>query len=242
MKPPKKLYQFHIANLKEIDHAMKSVAISLRNAISKDDSKTSSSYMRLYSLLLGAWAEVRLKKLIYEPNGFSESERKTILKQDTQLKQWQHALEVGFRKQYRIPKARLSENSLSHSAFSRYTTLSTMLANDLASVIQLRNKLAHGQWIYPLNNKGDDIAQKQMNALRDENLLSLQFKKSLLTSLAAIIHDLVVSRPTFERDFDHHFQAIINTRRNLLNRDYKKYTNNMRMKYLRGQEKRRKSN
>jgi hypothetical protein len=54
--------------------------------------------------------------------------------------------------------------------------LSEMLAKDLSSIIELRNKLAHGQWVYPLNNDSNDVAQEQMDALRVENLLSLQFK------------------------------------------------------------------
>jgi hypothetical protein len=241
MKSPKRIYKFHVANLQEIDYAMGRVASSLRTAISKGDGKTTSSFMRLYALLLGAWAEERLKKLIYEPNGFTKPERDIILVPSTRLEQWQKALELGFRRQYKVPKAHLSESSLSHSAHSRYTTLSTMLEDDLRSVIQLRNKLAHGQWVYPLNSDENDIAQEQMDALRNENLLSLQFKKTLLTSLAAAIHDLVVSRPTFERDFDDHFRAIVETRCNLQKRDYEQYVANMRQKYIRGQEKRRKS-
>lgn len=240
MKSHKKIYQFHVANLKEIEHAMERVARFLRDAISKDDDKTTSSFMRLFALLLGAWAEVRLKKLLFEPNGFNEENRETILKQNSQFEQWKKSLELGFRRQYNKPNVLLSANSLTHSAFSRYSTLSEMLYKDLRSIILLRNKLAHGQWIYPLNKEGNDIAQKQMDALRIENILSLQFKKTLIKSLASSIHDLVVSRPTFERDFDNHFRTIIETRRNLQNRDYEKYVTHMRQKYIRGQNKRRK--
>jgi hypothetical protein len=112
-----------------------------------------------------------------------------------------------------------------------------MLISDLRSIIELRNKLAHGQWVYPLNSDGDDVAQEQMDALRVENLFSLQFKKNLLESLSSAIHDLVVSKPTFERDFDDHFRRIVETQRNLKNRDYKKWANGMREKYERGKVK-----
>ena len=113
-----------------------------------------------------------------------------------------------------------------------------MLVSDLSSIIELRNKLAHGQWVYPLNHDGDDVAQEQMDALRVENLLFLQFKKKLLESLSAIIHDLVVSKPTFERDFDNHFRMIVETRRNLQNRDYETWAEGMRQKHQRGKAKR----
>jgi len=109
-----------------------------------------------------------------------------------------------------------------------------MLTYDLRSIIELRNKLGHGQWVYPLNSNCDDVAQEQMDALRGENLLHLQFKQKLIISLSAAINDLVVSQPTFERDFDGHFHAIIEMRRNLKTRNYKDYVANMRRKYERG--------
>jgi uncharacterized protein with von Willebrand factor type A (vWA) domain len=112
-----------------------------------------------------------------------------------------------------------------------------MLTNDLRPIVQLRNKLAHGQWVYPLNDAGKDIAQAQMDALRVENLLSLQFKKSLISALSDAIHDLVVSRPTFERDFDRHFRVIVETRRNLQTREYSSYAKVLRDKYKRGKTK-----
>lgn len=241
MKPPQKLYQFHVANLQEIDRAMDKVARSLRTFVSQNDEISVSAFIRLYALMLGAWAECRLRKLVYEPHGFNSDERELILAESTQLRQWQKAVELAFRRQYNIPKASLSASVLPHSAYARFDTLSRMLEKDLGSTIELRNKLAHGQWVYPLNSNCDDVAQEQMNALRVESLLSLQFKKTLLESLSSAIHDLVVSKPTFERDFDHHLQVIKETQRNLKNRDPEKWAESMRNKYDRGKVRKRKS-
>ena len=242
MKSRSKLYQFHVDNLKEISGAISKVARLLHEYVSQNDENSISAFVRLYALLLGAWAECRLRKLTYEPNGFNDKERAIIQAESTQLKQWQKAVELAFRRQYQIPKAPLTASILSHSAYSRYITLFEMLESDLKSIIELRNKLAHGQWAYPLNNEGNDIAQEQMDALRAENILSLQFKKTLLETLSSAIHDLVVSKPTFERDFDHHFQLIIQTQLNLKNRDYKTWAKNMQEKYARGKLKKRHPN
>ena len=236
MKSPQKLYRFHVSNLREIDRSMKKVALSLRAAVSQNEERTVSSFVCLYALLLGAWAECRLNKLVYEPQGFNDGTRDDIRFEKTQLNKWKKAVELAFRGQYGIPKAQLS-TVLPHSAKARYTDLLEMLEDDLGPVIELRNKLAHGQWVYPLNSEGNDIAQEQMEALRAENLLHLQIKKKLLESLSAAIHDLVVSKPTFERDFDEHFRSIVENRRNLKNRDYKTWAENMRQKYLRGKQK-----
>lgn len=127
------------------------------------------------------------------------------------------------------------------SADSRYSTISDMLENDLRPIIELRNKLAHGQWVYPLNSRGNDVAQKQMDALRQENLLSLQFKKNLVSKLADLVHDLVVSLPTFQRDFDKNYAHIEDTRRNLQTRSYESWVKQMQQKYLRGKTRRSKA-
>ena len=239
MKPPKELYHYHVRNLRVIDGAMRRVARACRGAISRADEPSVASFVPVYALLLGAWGECRLRKLVYEPSGFDQTEREAILCKPSQLEQWQLAVELAFRKQYGIPKASLTNDTLAHSAHSRYAELGDLLATDLRPVIELRNRLAHGQWAYPLNHAGDDVAVEHMRALRSENLLSLQYKKTLLGHLADAINDLVVSRPAFERDFDAHFRGIVATRRDLVKRDYDGYAAGMRAKYLRGQQRHR---
>jgi hypothetical protein len=237
MKPPQKLYRFHIENLRAIETALGKIALILRDAIAKNDKKTINSFVRLYSLLLAAWAECRLQKVIYEPGGFSAEERSLIQANSQQIAKWQTTIDIAFRKYYNIASAPLSIKTLPHSSWSRYATLSEMLEIDLKALIELRNKLAHGQWVYPLNEDANDVAQAQMNLLRNENLMSLQFRKALITSLADMIHDLVVSPLTFERDFDRHFSHIVTTRQNLHVRDYELYAKILRDKLKRGKAK-----
>ena len=237
-KSPQKLHKYHIKNRQAIDGALKRVGLALRQAISRNDQKTIGSFVPVYALLLGAWAECRLLELLYEPNGFCESDRQIICgKGKSQIDQWMAAVEIAFRKQYKRPKAKLRSGIFPHSAWSRFESLQEMLDNDLRHIIEIRNKLAHGQWAYPLNNAGTDIAQEQMNVLREENLLSLQYKKKLIALLSMAIHDLIVSKDTFERSFDDHYRKIEEVRRNLKKRQYQHYVDQQTAKYQRGRDK-----
>lgn len=238
VKSPEKLYRFHVENLRAVDAGLERVARSIRDAIGRSDSHTVYAFVRVYALLLGAWAECRLRKLLYEPSGFTNQQRTAIVSKQTQLDQWQAALEKAFRKQYNVKRALLSTNNLTFTAYSRYVALSEMLANDLRHIVELRNKLAHGQWAYPLNDDGNDVAQEQMDALRGETLLSLQLKKNLILRLSEIIHDLVVSEPTFQRDFDGHYRAVVETRRHLEKRSYDSYVNGIRVRWEKGRQRR----
>ena len=240
--PDTKIYKYHVANLRSLEIAIKNTALSARKAISEESDPAIDSFVRLYAFLIGAWAENRLKKLLFEENGFSQAGRSRVLSQPTQIDQWKKAVEVSFRRHYGIPKAKLSENTLPFAAYTRFTTLNEIIDKDLRSIIEVRNKLAHGQWIYPLNNDGTGVEQHKYQLINNENLLSLQFKFELVSNLCDIIHDLVVSLPTFERDFDEHYQHITNTRNNLKNRKYEKYVQNLVEKRKRGIERRKANN
>jgi hypothetical protein len=230
----KKLYRFHVTNIHSIEIALNHSALAARSAIAENNKPAIKSFVSLNALLLGAWAENRLRKLLYENNGLSAAERELVTGQPTQLDQWLKVIEVAFRKHYNIPNAPLNDSNLPFSANARYSVLKEILERDLRSVIEIRNKLAHGQWVYPLNSDGTDIEDGKYQQLKNENLPSLQYKKSLLTSLADIVHDLVVSLPTFERDFDRNYKKITNTRSNLNNRSYEKYAAQLVAKRTRG--------
>ena len=209
--------------MRSIEIALKHAGISCRKAIAERNGPATKSFVSLYAFLLGAWAENRLRKLVYEHFGLDEVERKKVLRSSSQIDQWSCATELGFRRHYQVPKAVLSENSLPFSASAQFAKLNEMLDQDLRSVIEIRNKLAHGQWIYPLNNEGSEVATDKYGALRNENLPSLQYKKAMIASLADIVHDLIVSPATFDRDFDKHYRHVTNTRNNLRTRSYAQY-------------------
>jgi hypothetical protein len=221
--PDAKLYRYHVANLRSLEIAIKNTALSARKAISKENDSAKDSFVRLYAFLIGAWAENRLKKLLFEQNGFSRDERNRVLSQLSQIDKWKKTVEVSFRKYYGIPRKKISENTLPFTAYIRFTTLNEIIDKDLRPIIEVRNRLAHGQWIYPLSDDGKGVEQHKYRLINNENLLSLQFKFKLVSNLCSIINDLVVSLPTFDRDFDMHYQHITNTRNNLRNRKYEKY-------------------
>lgn len=221
---PSKIYGQHVANLRELEAALGNVARLARAAIaSVDPERSLRTLLRLYSFLLGAWAESRLRKLLHEEFGFTDSEREIIGSAKTQLEQWQLTVDASFRKHYILPNAKLNPRTLGVAASARRDALLDVLDRDLRIIIEIRNKLAHGQWIYPFNDKGTGVEHNKYLLINKENLLSLEFKFAMLRHLADAMHDLVVSPKTFERDFDSHFRKLFQAQTNLKKRDYAKY-------------------
>lgn len=179
MKATEKLYKFHVRNLWSVTDGLDHVFTSGREAVARGHQENVRTHVCLVSFLLGAWSEARLLKLIYEPNGFSDPDRSTVLS-ETALGRWKILVELAFRRHYDIPLAELRPPKLPSTAHFRLTKLQEALDTDLRAVITMRNKLAHGQWAYPLNDALDDVAQEQMDALRTENLLLLRQKFRLL--------------------------------------------------------------
>jgi hypothetical protein len=221
---PSRIYKYHVANLRELELAIGHTGRLARSEIaSKDPQKSLQSLLRLYAFLIGAWAETRLNKLLHEEFGFNDQLRELIKAKSSQLEQWHEAVDQAFRKHHNVPNAQLNDRTLGVSHAARRTALQDVLSNDLKIIIEIRNKLAHGQWVYPFNNGGTLIEHGKFQLINQENILSLQFKFALVAHLADAVHDLVVSPTTFERDFDDHFRCLNQARINLEKRSYPKY-------------------
>ena len=232
------LYKYHVANLRSVAHALDHVARSGRDAIARRHDSEVPTFVRLFAFLLGAWAECRLLKLVHEPNTFNDQDRKRVITQTTAADRWLMTIELAFRKHYNIPSARLSASSLPSTAFLRFESLRKIVCSELRVAIEMRNKLAHGQWVYPLNSDLTGVAQPQMDALRLENLFTLGQKRNLIEAITSVANDLVISRPAFERDFDKHYRVITQTQTNLARRDYRKWVAHIRTRYEHGVQQR----
>jgi len=231
------LYKAHVQNLRSVEDGLAHIGRDLNRAISNDDTRLTETLKNLSLLLVGAWAECRLKKLLYEPSGLSGDDRANIVAQRAQSDRWKKALELGFRKRYNIRRAAVTESSVGGTASFRYNALQSLINNELNPLIELRNTLAHGQWARPLNSPETDISGTLIAAMAQENALSIKFKVALIAGLSDLIHDLLAAT-SFERDFDRHYHRIVTTRTNLERRSYSSWRQGMIEKHIRGREKR----
>ena len=232
------LYQAHVKNLRAVDTALNCIFRELNASLCRADDNTPDALLKTTMLLLGGWAENRLKKLLFEPNGFSQQERERIELAQSQFESWKLALEIGFRKRYAIPNANLA-TSLLITPRGYFQTLTSALDEDLKPIIEIRNKLAHGQWARTLNSENTDFSNAMMAKINAENALTIKFKKRLLENLARLIHDLVAGNHAFNRDFDEHYRNLESARNDIANRSYNDWLLNMKQKFERGKQARR---
>ena len=193
--------------------------------------KEIDAYTRLLSHLVNTWAEVRLLKLVNEKGAFSDSERVQILSIENLTNKWHKALSISLRKAYSLSP---SNSNFPTTAELRYEALERLIEEDLLESSQVRNRVAHGQWMYAFNEDCTNPNPELTLKIHSENIVKLQMRKKLLGGLSQLVHDLAISRPTFERDFDKNSKVVKEQQRNLHKRSYDKYVESMIAKYNRG--------
>ena len=232
------LYRIHVENLRSVTSALDRIQRPLNSSLAEEQHGTHDSLLKTTLLLSGTWAECRLLKLAYEPNGFNDVERSDIRSCKQQFEKWKKAVELGFRRKYNLPRAKL-ENSLPITQRGLYAAIQDLMETELKPVIEMRNTLAHGQWARPLNSRQTNVSQPMISRMSNENALSVKHKRQILGYLAQMVHDLVVGGGAFERDFNQRYRCIENTKRLLSQDQFERWQTKMIEKYQRGLRRRR---
>ena len=219
-------YHEHCENLRLIEGAISSVQRTLRNYISKNDDINSEIYTKILAFLINCWADVRIIKLVFEENAFTDSEITHIIGQTSLNDKWKQSLEIACSRNFYVNN-------------TKYSMLLDVIDNQLLPSAQIRNKLAHGQWKFAFNSDLQNINQDLTNKIRADNILKIQLRYKIFKNLSQLIHDLVISTPTFDRDFEDNFRKIEEKKHQMNNRKYDVYVNNLVAKRIEGQNKKR---
>lgn len=235
------MYHKHCENLRYLKKGIELLKLDLNLSIAQEDEIKTTIYNKLLSALITSWAEVRVLKLIHEPNGFTDSERIFIENRSLSLEtKWKNALKISMCKAYSINYLDLNgklikdnrfERMLSIDVKNKFLELIDIINTDLVPSINIRNKIAHGQWKYPIAKDFKSVDIEMQNQFIDENLIVFLCRINIFEKLSQMIHDLCVSKPTFERDFDKLFANIKSEKGRNHNETYERHCRKKVEKY-----------
>lgn len=225
-------FEWHVANLREVNTSMDRLSLSIRSAIAREDRKTEFALTHYYTLALGMWAEVRLLKLLHEHRVFNAKIIAGLPKD--QITRWKSIVDLSFRKHFKVSE--LTIDTLRFNKFMQYKELIERLGTELSPVIVLRNRLAHGQLRYTLIEDCSSLNETLMQQLHRENIMTLQLKRRLLDHIARIIHALIVFHPNFNMIFDRHYAVVLDSARQIKRNKFKDYRTCLRERYVRGKD------
>lgn len=239
-KPTK--YKHYVENYRTVSHSLDVLERLLRKSIATQDRDTNKALLPLYMLTLGACAEARLLKVLMEPNKFSQPEITRVLQSSTHKDRWLTLIKISFLKRVNKPiDDRITESTLLPTDWWMYTILESLIDNELKIIIELRNKLAHGQFENPFVTWEGNyllsetrVSQAHKKLFANENLLTMKLKRNIITKTLDIVRDLGISTKAFPRDFDGHYRCIKELRQQAKHKNYDKYKNSLINKYSKG--------
>lgn len=127
-------------NISALNFARKKINSQINHCLRKDDNVSLAMYTKIYLLIYCSWSEASLVKLAHTPFGFSSAEKISILSLKDISKRWEKCVELAF--------AKIINND--NDIPNRQTEIYKLLNSYLKSQKEIRNKVAHGQWEYPL--------------------------------------------------------------------------------------------
>jgi hypothetical protein len=216
----------HIKNLRSIRKATTQVNLALNEAIKREDELQESIYTRLLIFLWVMWAECKLNVLLTASPQVDDQDRDEILANcRNQIEKWNCVLDKFIRRRYLEDdtKREISRLSLGHTAYHRYATLNSLINDQLALYVGIRNRLAHGQWHIALTSdlatKNPELTQSIWKLDKSDTLVL----KWTLIVLSEAMKNLIQSRDGFEKLFDKHLRKL-----DLVRRDFKGRMNELR--------------
>jgi hypothetical protein len=171
-------------NLMTLYSARRKINIQINMALRKDDSHSVMLYTNIYLLIYTSWSEAALVKLVHTPFGFSKSEKKKILKDRDVLNKWRKCVNTAFTK-FRKQGSEIP---------NKKKKIKNLVEAYLKTQGQIRNKIAHGQWEYPLYSNNLSHNPDVLVWLKTIDVIQIDTWFEIHKELIEIVRGLIDSR------------------------------------------------
>lgn len=186
------IFMASTVNLKDLKKQRKRIGALVNRAIREKQDSDLMSLTKVYALLYSAYVEISFLKLIHTPKAFAESEITQIMCGRNLEEKWLKCVDFALKK--------LHTTNLGEVA-NKKQMLNRILQEYIIGPSQIRNKVAHGQWIYCLNNECTKINQSTTNQMADLDFVKIERYFCIYDKFHQCILDLLISQKTHYRDY-----------------------------------------
>ena len=194
----------HAKNRSKIKQAITQMNRSLNQAIKDNKKELEDANIRMLIILHAAYLESTLPYLLY----FYGAQIKMvsvnyILSKPSEYDKWVSFIEYCFRRNFLDGKRRaLNLINLKHTNYQRYIYLKETLDNDIRAIIEIRNKLAHGQWAIAFNSEGDSKNQEVTSKIWTLSKKDVLAVRNVVLRFTVLMESLISSGEHFQSSFD----------------------------------------
>lgn len=182
---------------------------SLNKSIRNKEHEAAYVHVRCLFLLWISWLEVSMDLILHSANHITESERLDIKNSRREIDRWRKCIEICFKKYYLKPRQRvLNKVNLGPTAYYRYQELNSILEKYIEAYIEIRNRLAHGQWCIAMNSDGTGKNQRLTTELVTLSKKEILLMKSIIKNFVDLVFVLALSKMDFTIKYDQHIRKI----------------------------------
>lgn len=175
-------------NVKALESARKNLNQRINHSLRKSDFNSLKVYTKLYALLYCAWAEANLVKIVHTPFGFSEDEKKHILQPRDIVEKWVRCINTSF--------AKFKQRTNASEIPNKKRKINKLVKQYIETPRELRNKIAHGQWEFPLESNNIKPASEVKISLDTIDFIQIDIWFDVSKCLSNIVLGLVDARNT----------------------------------------------
>ncbi|WP_299325451.1 hypothetical protein [uncultured Maribacter sp.] len=183
------IYDLYVLQSKNV-RQLKQVKNNLIKDINSEFKRKNNDYQieiktKLLALLYCTFSEAQFIQILHTPNGFSFTEIELIKKQRSIAISWKLMIDKAMTKVgdwENIPDLLNRRNKI-HKIIKEY----------IEKPQELRNKIAHGQWVHALNSDNTKENENTTLRLKELNVIKLTIWSEVHQYLSYIIRDLVQS-------------------------------------------------
>lgn len=179
------IYRASVDNVRELNKQRTNIKRLFNQAIKRNDHSAFNALTKLYALLYSSFAELCFLKVIHTPYGFSEEEISQISSERNLEQKWTKCLEIAFSRIINISNAGEIQN--------KKQILTRHINQFIIEPSQLRNKIAHGQWIVALNNDNTATNPTTTNRITNLDFVKTDILFSVYEKIGQAVEDLIES-------------------------------------------------
>lgn len=181
------IYQAQCTNVRALKKARGQLRRAINKAIRKNDEPAIEAYTKALALLFCAWVEASFSKLIHTPHGLALSEISQV-KQSVR----EGSVETGWRTCITLA---LRKNNAKKSNFSPNAKqkISGFVEKYIRDPSQIRNKIAHGQWVLALNRHNTDLNNDLTTQIKNFDSVVIERCFLCCEKLIAVVEHLIES-------------------------------------------------
>ncbi|MFJ1607730.1 hypothetical protein ACIOHS_30780 [Streptomyces sp. NPDC088253] len=165
--------------------------------------------------------------------GFPVEAERRVMAERTVLDMWRQLLVEAFSERYKVSRSKIP-NGLPYTSAAYFKGMQSVIDEQIAPLVSIRNSLAHGQWVVAFNEQRSEVNGDRTKKLNGITLWHLRLQRNMLNHLERLIFDLMVTQYAFERDFDKHWSNLQAAQIRLRSDKSKEWESLLRKRHLRG--------